>query len=331
MRNVLKLNHSGFIDSYWFYADLLAIASTVDADDAWLLNNYINLRSVESASYPFSLHFMNGPYFNLMVDYLKCPFLKTERLRKDVEFNPSRELVACLKALIDSGSYIILMVERREIETYQINRSRPSPHEIMIYGYDDATETIYFADNTKTGKYAAKLSCSYASLRNAYLKLNIPEERELHAYFYKIQVHACSTYSVQRSTIKAQLADYLHGRSSVEPYTTEKVFYGIYIFDRFLAYLTLHLKEGFVLDLRHFSLFYDHKKVMCERIRRLLPDLKTEYRYEEVVKEALLIRNLMLKYRMSKEKTILLRTMRKMEALKSKEQAILESACVALD
>ncbi len=310
MKNILFIGTYPIINSFWFYSDLLVTIDKVDKNNYWFLNNYINVyctksQTCEESPYNFKninprayIHFFNPCTHNILSQFYACPFVDMEKVCID-EKDFTEEIIGFIKRNINLGKYILLMVDRQYLEIYHY-ATGPKNHEILIYGYDDSKQLLYFCDNYSDGKYRTDLSCSYISLVNAY-KNCIVHSNNLNFYktLYLLTINEDTEYSLNLLQIKEQLDEYLNPK-----YLTNVAcdyYSGIDVSKQVKEYLVAIQKGMLPLskDVRTFHVLYDHKKAMQFRIHALIKNTMFQNKYNEwseVVEKAKIVECLFLKY-----------------------------------
>lgn len=142
------------------------------------------------------------------------------------------------------------------------------------------------------------------------------------------------------NTLKTLIEDYLQSRHSSKSYTDnyridvgdnrDLWVYGLEVYSYIQKYLELVLQQKVVLDLRAFQVIVDHKTLMLSRIKyladnQLLSNANTIYQeFEQILHEAILLRNLAIKSFVTGNKEGVKKIINKIPQIVNKEKNVLE-------
>jgi hypothetical protein len=203
-------------------------------------------------------------------------------------------------------------------------------HEVFIYGYDDEKQAFMYADlmNNKSNKYTFS-ECDYSEMEAAFnsaQNLFIPIVKSFAAIQYVESAPFAFSFDYVRESvneyvhpdkIKTRLyndyaASFLTGDPEGPLYWIPKVYMGTDVYDYFSDYIDYEFKhsDSPILDRRLFHAMYDHKEMMLLRLKYLLDNnhLSADKvglieEYNKIRDNALLTRNLVLKYNMVNRKS----------------------------
>lgn len=323
--------HSLLINSYWFYGDLLMLIDKVDKNKYWLLNKYTNIKSPKYNS-PFGVFLYNYSYKSKLVEYYDCPFIEFQKIMKSSDgkiFN--MDIINFIKYEVDLGGCTLLMADRSYISGYNIS-SRNSYHEIMIYGYDDESKTVFFCDNDSDGTYRTDLSCSYNEMASAYNNFQFHSFEIDHNHsVFSLMPREDEKYKLNHDEIKTGIEEYLLLKTD---YTTRDSNIewecGINIYNQFYNYFSDILKNEreFSMDIRSFHLFWDHKKAMLHRLEyfsknHLVNDSQLPIEYSKICNSALIVRNLTLKARIANSEKLFMHIIELLKVMQEEEIRLL--------
>ena len=313
----LKLEpYHHIIDSYWYYADLLYLIQDVDKEKLWLINHYTRLIGVD-LEYKISIHFdFITDYKQYMVSYYDCPFIEFFKInKKDILMN---DFLKFVKEQIKQGYCILLLVDRECFENK--NFLGRGYHQIMIYGYDDKAQRVYYCDNALGGKYQTDLYCSFDELVQAYQMAKHRESTQdgFDDSIFLLKPTRCEGYELELDSIKRDLDDYLNINQVVPmrypPFFKEKFINGIHIYQRYIDILDNILNETIEMafEMRDIHNLWDHKKTMLVRLNYLhqnnyIDDSRLVKDYQAVEQGLLNFRNLFLRYHITKNNQTLIR------------------------
>jgi hypothetical protein len=184
-------------------------------------------------------------------------------------------------------------------------------HEIFIYGYDIEEDKVYFAANILNGKYI-KTECSFEEIEKAYWNIE-----SAHNFFHNLHLFGlkeCIELSFDMEQVISSIKKYLYSIKSVDVSFNEKCIFG---FDA--ANLIVESAEKRLInndnsiDIIPFQLLWEHKLLMELRLKYMLDNGyfvggETFVDGYKLLKEKyFVIRNLVLKYILTKNKEILMR------------------------
>jgi len=336
LKKILNLIKEPILNSFWYYADLTSIVPLSDKDNYFLANNYNNIFCNTTTDIPI-IRFDCEVAYPMMNMYYDCPFLDFQKINKSYFFSIANlELIDFLKISINHGYYILVMVDRQYIKEYEI--IEPSNHEIMIYGYNCDDETICFCDNDKNGLYRTDLKCSFSSFCEAYNNIIFQPTYYGNMLFsdhmYLIKPQNNLDYSLDIKEIKVALKQYLN----VEPAYGAKacdvneIIWGVKVYEVIKGYFNYisGCKENYYKkDIRQFCVLWDHKKSILATLgilnRENYINESFTYRYKDIEKNTLLLRNTILKLYISNNKSIIKNINKLLDTIIINEYALLES------
>lgn len=318
-------NYEPYIKSFWHWSDQLIIIKSVDKDNYWLCNNFINLKA-DIDCLPGGISFSNLEYRNKMVEFFDCPYINMQR---KVINKQQFDIIKEVESNINDNWYVLIMVDRFYIESY-IYKYKKSYHQIMIYGYDSDRELIYFCDNDTDGKYTTNLCCTYSELRKAFMEFDFfDQEPDFENSVFLLQGRNNDEYKLNIPKIKRDLIKYLHSEKNTN-WTRFNLIYGIDIYKELIENLTKYE----IQDIKGLYVIYDHKKVMMLRLETLLKDKYVTYEmvkeYKKIVDMSRKILLCYLKFFVSSEKGILNKCVEYLQQMRELEIIILEQIVVNL-
>lgn len=313
------------MDSYWFYGDLLLLIDHMDTEKYWVMNECINLKSLKSDK-PIGVQFINfASYESKMQAYYSCPFLEFQKIPKSNDgliFNKN-----VIKFIIDqiNLNYCILL----KIDRFFLNNKQKGNHQIMVYGYDDESKTIFYCDNGLTGKYRTNLKCSFAELNLAYSNFNDLYDTDFNASVFLLKPKENKKYSININYIKTSIEEYLYIRTDYIN-KDKKWDYGIKIYEQFIEYFYSIINNELEKkhDIRGLCVLYDHKKAMKYRLNyftknKLVANKKIAAEYDEIENQILQARNLLLKFYFNYDLRLIKKIIEKLKIIREKEFELL--------
>lgn len=292
--------------------NILSILDDTTEFKCWMNNNFIQLIISEDSMWGAFL-FDN--------DIIKdCPWLSSAQLDRSLVQD---DITKFIKNMIDNNVYIWMNIEVKDIPAYGENMSF---HDIFIYGYDENEEKMYVADFIHGGHYQRFL-LSYRQICTAYQGMNRYRD-PLGIYLIWKKKNICpylNQYTESTKMIREGLKGFL---SAKYPFSILKFmekesqfknsFWGIGIYKGLIKYCTtLQSKATDYPKYKIFDLLYKHKVIMSERIEYIeasygIKNLESEKELGKLLeKKSLVIRNMFLKYYVSR-KMALLESIKKM-------------------
>lgn len=291
------------ITSYWFYADLQIIINEVDPEGLFFMNHFIDLHS--TGNLWCELYFSYEQLYYQMEMYMHCPFIQSMMINRRSE----KADIDYIREAIQHGWYIIAYIDRVHIKEYNAVLGR---HQIMIYGYDDIEGKLFYCDHDKNGRYITDMTTDYQSYLRAYEAIDevpsISGEISFMNTFYLFKPKECWDYKLALSPITESLKFYLNLKTSeYERRACENNYFGQKTYDHMKQYFETLEREPAVLTthMGNYAVLCDHKAIMKELLKKLcrmqLIDEESVNRYNNVVDKTMRLRNLVLKYNLTRE------------------------------
>jgi len=307
-------------------ANAIAIISNQKHTYPYILSHFIQLFSwkYHESNWVFELYITD--YFKF---FKKCPFLDTQRIRKDIINKHWRSNIDFIIDMLNQGYYIYLIVNTRYISSYKPSRTHDLNHDMFIYGYDQIENEFFIADNFNHGAYSFE-KCSYSELENALGNLN-PDKIDVgfNNAIYLLSYKESNTKLLDLNRIQQGIRAYLDG-TEFDDCKDPNGSYGIEVYQDYQSYISL-LKLGQAeIDYRPIHVFYEHKFLMWKRIEYLCEhgilrdDSKLLQEFEQISKWSIVIRNLVLKFSITKDKELLDKIPKQLDVIKCTETDLLE-------
>jgi hypothetical protein len=252
-----------------------------------------------------------------------CPFLNIFEIPNILINSLGASYVSTLKHLIDSSMYIYGYVNVAKIDDYSYLQAEAAAHEVLIYGYNNDEGKFYYADMLSNEIRKYKFStCTYDDIESAFQtvdQLFIPMVKS----FAAIQYVKNAPFKFDYNYVKESIYEYIHpddekcrrfndyassflaSTPDGPLYWVPKIYMGVNVYNYFSDYIHYEFNNGNNkrLDPRMFHAMYDHKELMVDRLQYLLDNeyldaSKTSLieTYKQVRKNALIIRNVILKF-----------------------------------
>ena len=342
MSKILPITYPS-ITSYPGRANVYAISENNSSIRPWLMENYIQTESLYMKErMECDIDFFIEPtiiYRNntaLEAQYVFNPYLKI--MTMDTLEIETKDIISFIVSHIDKGYYISIGINTGYIKAYDHGRLHP----IFIYGYNEKKEELFIADFFKNGKYNFE-KCSYFEMKEAIEHYDSkmitwgghPHEKS-RISLIKIDEHFRYAFHIQKFV--DMLQEYLCKSSKLENIFRfsnglyeETAFrkFGISHYDNMIEYMNQLIDEQEIIkNVRLFHVFYDHKVVLRQRIQYLIENkfCSDEYldAYYDIEHKALVLRNLVLKERITGKNRNMRKIVNELRVLKEKEYQTIE-------
>ena len=301
MEIMLEIDKDPALTSYWSYADLISIVSTVDKKNYFLANHYNNLTCNGMEDDFFIIFCVPSGVMSL---YRWCPYVEYMQLSKDyIREEIKLDVLEFVRSAIEKGYYVLVMTDTYYIREYGITSH--FPHEMLAYGFSDTEQRLYFCDHDVTGKFRNDMSCSFESFIKAYKEFTpLDKYHDFNDYIYLLKAKPNDKYGLDVNEICLSLQDYLCSR----PISLDKRYYklkfGLEVYDYLTHYTDVCAETNRSVDMRPYSVLLDHKKSILATMHCMNQDSITDSHYmksyKEVKQKALGIQLLAMKYNTSR-------------------------------
>ncbi len=356
MKKVLEVEYP-MITTFPGYAALFSILQTDPLSIDWLYANFVQTFAIQIingvSDFPYAGCFFGDfdlrqkahTHADFIFLHRECgPPLSVFEMPNELIFETYDSFVGFLKNMIQREMYVYAFVDAAKISKYQ--KPEQFNHEVLIYGFDDETQEIFFSDFpvSKSGKYSFT-TCSYAEMETAWKK-----QQEIPFPSIKstaiIKKSNSSRYRLHGQYIKEQLQSYMHPsyeqEDSFNDYVEStyqfadwktKTYTGVHVYDYLESFLVNGAREGTLDHLPFFAMF-DHKQFMLKRLLRMqelgLFNKNIDVfitQYNDIVQKMKLIVILVLKLKYSHDETAMEKIKNLISEVQVLEQAILQSIC----
>ncbi|MCM3132888.1 BtrH N-terminal domain-containing protein [Paenibacillus polysaccharolyticus] len=292
------------LNTYNIYGSVTSMLSNNDKYLPWLYNNFIQIRYVEDWDCYFFDH------HHILFD--NVPFINHHLIPRDILTKKWSSLTEFIKESLQSNYYVYLYVDRYFISVSKQYQQFTDWHEIFVYGYDEQKQTFQVADNLSNGKYI-KTECPMEEIEKAYLSIVSNEESSQNIHLFSL--NEIQEYPLQVEQIAKSIEQYLDSSITPNLHFKEKTMYGLKAVEYALEKEKgkFDFGESFELDRRAFHLFWEHKKIMLQRLRYLmdLSILKADEdllnQYNIIVNHFESMRNSVLRFNLDNNKELFYR------------------------
>lgn len=329
MEKILKIGKP-ISATYSHAANTLSILASDKDSEGWLMNCFIQL-------YGDNIDYLDYQDFGFM----ECPIMSTQHIGIDMIDKGWNSRIDFIKDAILADYYVYAELNVNKITAY--GGTIPFAHDALIYGFDEVKEQFLMADFFANKKYGSEWIPEF-ELRNSlyedegtFGKTGIFYDD---IFLLKIKKDERAKFSPKK--VRESLIDYISGTPIMLAYndrfkplfTEEKdeYFFGINCYQ--LIYNMLNnCNKGEELPNRWrqvIYLFYEHKKIMCERLEFMKKEgclENADYhieRYQEIKNRMQIILNLFLKYSITYKKGILEKIFLELENINSNERKIID-------
>ncbi|MEK5163596.1 hypothetical protein NYE69_14820 [Paenibacillus sp. FSL R5-0527] len=326
MSKILPLGESPII-GYQYHAYPLLISSLHPSFYEWFYSNYIQLECSPLVS-PLTFDFYTFEKLNS-----KSPFLGEMYFLKSMINKYTSPMQFIIDALADEH-YIVSFVDEFYIPNRQAYQRFHNVHDIMIYGFD-LTQKIFYVAGYKEDRKFGFTEVDFDHFEKALLIG--ASEGSLGQWadgMHLMKLKLDTSFTLNLNVLVDLMEDYVHSRNTSMRFRmiqdSKKSIFGIDTFDYVLEYLRQY--NGEKLDVRIFHTIYEHKKTMVSRIRYLRDVTGIEFtpalvnEFVELENNALIGRNLCLKYELSGVKQNVKRMAEIYKQIRTKERNLLEAA-----
>jgi hypothetical protein len=334
MEKVLNLANP-IISTLPYDNHLLAIIGTLDYSYPWVMSNYIQLCAHCADEDDMCLCFYKISKWN------NCPYVIKRSLDAYFINKEYFNIIDFIENAIEFGYYVVLTINMNYITQYNVNFT--NYHQMMVYGFNNETHQLNIADFFQG--YYSYTTCSYEEFkrsyysidRNSFIDISDNQTIDLLLPYPMKNTDIDNYYSAVRGysleVIKTLLSDYLYSYNTNLRYgidNNQKCAYGVkYNFGiSVIDILTKHVSDmvlgEMTISVRSLHIFYEHKKLMVERLKFIKEKERKDLsslieNYDEVLKLSLLIRNIGIKYNMTKRMNLKL-FLDYLEQIKDKEE-----------
>ncbi|HHP1111508.1 MULTISPECIES: hypothetical protein [Bacillus cereus group] len=323
MEKLLPINESIPVTCFQFEAFPLAIISNYEDAYPWIHSNYIQLA--------FHKDFMIAPvpFKFYLFDYTIVPWLKVQKLDREIYSLINRDIVDFLKKAIDMGYYIYLNVDEYYIPCREAYKNFNKSHDILVFGYNEK-ELSFSVLGYNEKRFFSKTKVPYDLFEKAFLNLDNIENNCNQIYLFKFNEK--TNYSFKINVVINSLEDYLFSRNSAEHFNAlaepEQLVFGIECYNYLDKYLDT-IKVDNTIDLRYLQKVVEHKICMFNRInyleqKRYLNKISNfPTLYDSVVQESKTIKLLAIKFNKVRNESTFIKIKQKIKNLKDLEVKIL--------
>ncbi|MCL2250082.1 MAG: hypothetical protein FWC13_12540 [Oscillospiraceae bacterium] len=314
MRKILDVKEP-LISCYTAYGTLFSILPK--ELDPWIYSNFIQLVYNELwGTYTFEGHKF------LLED---CPGFRIYKTQRGKIEDDGKTLINMIRNAIDVDEYVYFFVDKYYISADKLYHGKQHfEHELLIYGYDEDVDILYVADNFADGKFAFS-TCPSTDVEKGFMLLDGSKSYTEDFRTFKI---LRNEYPLDIKKIKHDLNAFLTSQKAYYMNKEQEMIFGVEIFDNMEKQLNRRVADGRPIDVRGFHMLYEHLLLMKERVKymmgkkHIVEDSNLLAFIRLTTEEALLLRNLAIKYLINQNKNTLTNIFEKLGKLKNDEISI---------
>ncbi|RAN76592.1 hypothetical protein [Bacillus sp. SRB_331] len=297
MQKILPINTEINVTCFQFEAFPLTIISNYKESFPWIHSNYIQLafhKDFIEAPVPFKFY---------LFDYSLVPWLKVQKLDREVYSLFNEDIVDFIKKAIDLEYYVYLNVDEYFIPHRAAYKNYNKSHDILVFGYNENDlEFSLLGYNEK--QLFSKTKVPYDLFRKGFQNLSNIKNDCNQIYLYRFERN--TKYNFRLSVVIDSLKEYLFSKNSAGKFNAlaepENLVFGIECYNYLVEYLDYERERTSFIDLRYLQKLLEHKLCMLERIEYLEQEGYVEkehgcsIKYNDVVKKSKSIKLLTMKF-----------------------------------
>ncbi|REK77603.1 hypothetical protein [Paenibacillus paeoniae] len=325
-------------DVYGFlgHAYVLGILQNYEECKPWIYTHYNQLYI--SKDYMETGEYRLDFFPNLMVLFGNVPWLQYRQTNKDTLANLEIDIHRFLQLHLDEGYYCSTYVDEYYIPNSISNGVHHFSHDLMVFGYDRNRQIYNIAIFDKNRQFSFQ-EVTFENFSLAYYNdtgqkgislCRKVEPREYGGSRFGAQL---GRYDLELQTLLDSMSDYLHSVNTSKRlrfhYESIKGYYGLEIYTGLQEYFRLLAEGSLNLDVRPLHILWEHKKMMTARIRYLQEqgalgeDSVALEGYTRLEGEAMVLRNMLLKYFYSRNNQTLRDIANRLEPMQAAEKQVL--------
>ena len=241
--------------------------------------------------------------------------------------------VESLMDFIDANMYIELYLDHYYVIGSDRYEKRHLKHWSLIYGYDDARQIFYCADNFLNGKYVfleVPYSCIEASRLSMVGKEELSTELKVKIFNYYLE----SPFEFDVQMMKNIIRCYLDG--TFDDGGDDNLVFGVAAYDYLLDDLYVNKNNNQYVDVRPFHVWSNQKELFLRTISYLQDQMNCKIdselvsAFENLYAITLLNRNAALKFNITKNDKVFDQIITNISLMQKKERICLEELLACL-
>lgn len=317
----------------------LAIALQHKSSEAWFFSNYIQL--VCSGNFPEGKFFtFYNSYFEWDRLFLSCPFIQYQKIHHSLIETSGEGFTDFICNAIDNNGYIYVYVDEYYISDKQAYHKYSLPHEMLIIGYNNHKKTaIVLGYNSKRNFGTHEVG--FKELILAFQRCD--KSNRIREYIYTLEFDHEFHYPFDVKLVIQSLKEYRHSVNSSQHYRAlsppnDWWIYGMSIYEPISQYLKHNIGElQNIIDNRIFHTIWEHKNMMVQRIKYMIHQKHVDHAddilkaYTFILNQSVIVKNLVLKYNLTKNKRALSSIINHFNVIKASEEIALNQFITMLE
>ncbi|MFC5407377.1 hypothetical protein [Cohnella soli] len=315
-----------FITTYPHHAFVLAGLLNHKEIYPYLYSNFIQLCSLKKMPKPS--HWLDFYTPSLLADNLDLA--NVSQIDRSTIAGLNINIIDLLLNAIDNHYYVFIFLDEFYIPKSPAFQKFRYPHMILIYGYDATEKSFHTAGFFEGGKFS-RSTATFEQVKQAYLEMDAQNNYD--NYVVLFQFHQQTAYHFDVTNVVDLLEDYYFSRDTALKYRPNRnplpSRFGMNVYKDFIDHIEEVAGRGY-FSVHAFQLLWEHKKCMLLRLDYLekygfVTNIKNIYSmYEEIEKKCNILRSLMIKYDLTKEKRLLQLMTSYVENIEKDERKVLE-------
>lgn len=330
---ILPMRFPPPITTYPSHADLLSVILNHEESYAWFYNYYIQLEAP-----PDGVGVRLDFYTTLL--FKTCPFIYYQRISRDLVAQKWGKISDYIIDCLDLGYYVYFLVDRYYIPEYAEYQKRHRIHDIFVFGYNLSEKTFNVADCFSGGLYRYA-KATFTQIESGYENFHLTGRPDWFDGVESISYRNKFDYAFDINLVIEFIEDYLSSKSTSQRYKipSEKYcaeglerknfVYGLAIYQLLQEHIK-RSREYLNFDIRPFSLLWNHKTVMQDRIKYLAGNnylrdwVFPAEEYARFAEETLNLRNMIIETMVSRNPKYIDFMIEKLGEIALRERDVLE-------
>ncbi|OMF12132.1 hypothetical protein BK131_19200 [Paenibacillus amylolyticus] len=317
--------------TYKHHALPLAISPNVKNNLEWQLNHYIQIYAKDFNGDP---HWLDFYIFDSILFRSYAPWLTIQHLSSDY-ISKFTSIPNFIKTSIANGKYVYINYDSYFVKHTNAYKRKHAPNNMLIFGYDMNMRQFDVYDYTyTTNRQLEAIKVPFDEIETSFLSDASKRWARVLAYNEEY-IHKFDMKLMLRS-----LMDYVFSRNSSETYkifisTDTNDYFGISVYKRIVDFCEACQRDTARFTILPFCLLLDHKRVLKELVIYLSKKGICHQKYinelTSIEMEALLVRNIAMKYAYNRNKRDLQSIIDEIHILYTTENIVLGNLIQAIN
>jgi hypothetical protein len=319
------------ITTYTHHAHLLAILGTNVRTKEWIFSNYIQIYINKDLNKDNWADFYFPMPYEIKPSEI-CKWIETQKISEELIESKYVDIVKFIIDSINIQNYVHMMINYKYVtNSYFSKENLDKRHDVLVYGFDDVREILYCIDFTFNGSKYMFYECTFEDFRKAYYNYYVKRESSYlnHCiYSYRLKDNCDYVYDIANVVFWLKQYTYSNVPEYWEGFNNENkhnILWGISYYDVLCD--NIQKTNNDWIDIRFIYLLKDHNKMMIERLKFIQCNLLLldEFIniYEIMYNNLCVVINLVIKFNINKDESILLRIASRLRNIKETEYKLL--------